>query len=45
MFDSQIVTAVAYDRKVEELFGEFACLNFPQLAEFRYWLKKLIWAA
>ena len=45
LFDSQIVAAVAYDRKAEELFGEFACLNFPQLIEFRFWLKKLIWAA
>lgn len=45
MFDSQPDAAVAYDRKAKELLGGFACLNFPQLAEFRYWLKKLIWAA
>lgn len=42
-FDNQMDAAIAYDRKAAELFGEFACLNFPQLVEFRKWLKKLIW--
>lgn len=44
-FDNQIDAAVAYDRRAIEVFGEFAWLNFPQLIEFRYWVKKVIWAA
>jgi len=29
-FDTAVEAAHAYDRKAIELFGEFACLNFPQ---------------
>ncbi len=29
-FDDEVEAAQAYDRKAIELFGEFACLNFPQ---------------
>jgi hypothetical protein len=28
-FDDEIEAAMAYDRKARELFGAFACLNFP----------------
>jgi len=31
-FIEETVAAVAYDQKAEQLFGEFAYLNFPQLA-------------
>jgi hypothetical protein len=41
-FDNQMDAAVAYDRRAGELFGEFACLNFPQLIEFRKWLKQVV---
>jgi len=44
-FDNQMDAAVAYDRKAERLFGEFAYLNFPQLTEFRRVLRKIIFAA
>ena len=30
MFDSEEECARAYDVKAKELFGEFACLNFPE---------------
>jgi len=44
-FDDKLEAAVAYDRKAEQLFGEFVYLNFPQLAEFRKVLRKIIFAA
>jgi len=40
-FDDEMEAGVAYDRKAEELFGEFAYLNFPQLKDFRKHLKNL----
>jgi hypothetical protein len=43
-FDDPTDAALAYDRKAEQLFGQFAYLNFPQLAEFRKHLRKIIFA-
>ena len=40
-FEDEIKAAMAYDRKAEVLFGQFAYLNFPQLKEFRKHLKIL----
>lgn len=45
LFHNEMEAALTYDRKAAELFGEFAWLNFPQLIEFRKWLKKLMWVA
>ena len=42
LFDDEIEAARTYDRKAEQLFGQFAYLNFPQLAEFRKFLKILL---
>ena len=32
-FESELEAAAAYDARVKVLFGEFACLNFPQAVE------------
>jgi len=40
-FHDEMEAAIAYDRKAEVLFGQFAYLNFPQLKEFRKHLKIL----
>jgi len=41
-FVDEETAAIAYDRMAEKLFGEFAYLNFPQLADFRKWLRKIV---
>jgi hypothetical protein len=33
-FDNQMEAAMAYDDKAVELFGEFACLNFPESVKY-----------
>ncbi|MGD2093527.1 MAG: HNH endonuclease [Phycisphaerales bacterium] len=43
-FKSEKEAATAYDDKAVELFGEFACLNFPERMEFKKWIRKIIWA-
>lgn len=45
IFDNQLDAAIAYDRRAVELFGQFACLNFPERIEIRKWLRKIVWAA
>lgn len=43
-FDDQLEAALAYDRKAEQLFREFAYLNFPLLVEFRKFARKIIFS-
>lgn len=45
LFEDPIDAAVTYDRKAIELFGEFTCLDFPRLVEFRKFVEKLFPAA
>ena len=44
-FDDEVESAMAYDDKAAELFGEFAWLNFPERIEIRDWIRKIVWAA
>jgi len=44
LFTDEIEAAVAYDRKAEVLFKDYAYLNFPQLVEFRRHVKKIIFS-
>lgn len=44
-FEDEMEAGVAYDRKAEALFGEFAYLNFRQLVEFRKLVRKLVFSA
>ena len=40
--DNYQPTGIAYDRRAEQLFGEFTYLNLPHLAEFRKRARKTI---
>ena len=40
-YEDEIEAAMVYDDKAVELFGEFACLNFPERMELRKWIGKI----
>ncbi len=44
-FGDEIQAAMAYDDKANELFGEFAYLNFPERTGLRNLVRKIIRAA